>query len=177
VEIGSARGRSTCALGLACKQNGSGEVHAIDPHTANAWSEGEGDTYDFLMDRLKCYGLLPWVTVHRQTSSEAASSWSKAIDFLFIDGDHTYAGVKSDFELFQRWVKPEGVIAFHDTLWNHYRGHKHYRPDIGVPAFVEELRKAGHAVVTVGAFPGLSLVSPIPGGWSLAVDDPATTLS
>src|SRR5262249_33074218 len=40
VEIGSARGRSTCAMALACRQNGRGKVYAIDPHTDNAWSEG-----------------------------------------------------------------------------------------------------------------------------------------
>lgn len=36
------------------------------------------------------------------------------IDFLFIDGDHTYQGVKSDFEMYSSLVRPGGVIAFHD---------------------------------------------------------------
>ena len=39
VEIGSARGRSTCALALACRQNGVGRVYAIDPHSINLWTE------------------------------------------------------------------------------------------------------------------------------------------
>jgi cephalosporin hydroxylase len=38
------------------------------------------------------------------------------IDFLMIDGDHTYEGVKRDFELYSPMVSPGGVIAFHDTL-------------------------------------------------------------
>ncbi len=38
------------------------------------------------------------------------------LDFLFIDGDHTYNGVKNDFELFSQLVKENGVIAFHDVV-------------------------------------------------------------
>lgn len=36
------------------------------------------------------------------------------IDFLFIDGDHTYSGVKNDFNLYKKLVKSKGIIAFHD---------------------------------------------------------------
>lgn len=36
------------------------------------------------------------------------------IDFLFIDGDHSYEGVKQDFEMYSPFVKPGGLIAFHD---------------------------------------------------------------
>ncbi len=36
------------------------------------------------------------------------------VDFLFIDGDHTYNGVKKDFLMYKNLVKKEGIIAFHD---------------------------------------------------------------
>jgi cephalosporin hydroxylase len=36
------------------------------------------------------------------------------VDFLFIDGNHTYEGVKRDFELYSPFVRRGGVIAFHD---------------------------------------------------------------
>lgn len=36
------------------------------------------------------------------------------IDFLFIDGDHTYKGVKQDFEMYSPFVKKGGLIGFHD---------------------------------------------------------------
>jgi predicted O-methyltransferase YrrM len=36
------------------------------------------------------------------------------VDFLFIDGDHTYEGVKADFEMYSGLVRPGGLIAFHD---------------------------------------------------------------
>jgi predicted O-methyltransferase YrrM len=38
----------------------------------------------------------------------------KQVDFLFIDGDHTYEGVKRDFELYSTLVGRGGIIAFHD---------------------------------------------------------------
>jgi predicted O-methyltransferase YrrM len=37
-----------------------------------------------------------------------------SLDFLFIDGDHTYEGVKRDFEMYAPLVRPGGVIALHD---------------------------------------------------------------
>lgn len=36
------------------------------------------------------------------------------IDVLFIDGDHTYEGVKADYELYSPLVRPGGVVGFHD---------------------------------------------------------------
>lgn len=35
-------------------------------------------------------------------------------DLLFIDGDHSYEGVKSDYERYSPLVKHGGYIAFHD---------------------------------------------------------------
>jgi predicted O-methyltransferase YrrM len=36
------------------------------------------------------------------------------IDLLFIDGDHSYGGVRSDFEMYGDLVSPTGIIALHD---------------------------------------------------------------
>jgi predicted O-methyltransferase YrrM len=38
------------------------------------------------------------------------------VDFLFIDGDHTEAGVRQDYEFFSPLVRPGGLIAFHDIV-------------------------------------------------------------
>jgi hypothetical protein len=37
------------------------------------------------------------------------------IDFLFIDGDHSYEGVKKDFELYSTILSEKGIIMLHDT--------------------------------------------------------------
>ncbi|MEM2196980.1 MAG: class I SAM-dependent methyltransferase [Sulfolobales archaeon] len=38
------------------------------------------------------------------------------LDFLFIDGDHTYEGVRKDFEIYSPLVRKGGIIAFHDIV-------------------------------------------------------------
>lgn len=38
----------------------------------------------------------------------------ESLDFIFIDGDHTYDGVKSDFINYKKYLKDGGYIAFHD---------------------------------------------------------------
>jgi predicted O-methyltransferase YrrM len=40
----------------------------------------------------------------------------RKIDYLFIDGDHTYEGVKQDFETYSRFLAPKAVVAFHDIV-------------------------------------------------------------
>jgi predicted O-methyltransferase YrrM len=57
------------------------------------------------------------------------------IDFLFIDADHTYEGVKKDFEMYSPLVAKEGIIAFHDIV--------KYPPELGcnVDKFWDEIKK------------------------------------
>jgi predicted O-methyltransferase YrrM len=38
------------------------------------------------------------------------------LDFLLIDGDHSYDGVAADFKNYSPFVKEGGLIAFHDVL-------------------------------------------------------------
>lgn len=40
----------------------------------------------------------------------------RQIDFLFIDGDHSYAGAKRDLELYGPFVRRDGLIAMHDIV-------------------------------------------------------------
>jgi predicted O-methyltransferase YrrM len=167
VEIGSARGRSTCALALACRLNGKGKVYAIDPHNLNSWTHtGTGmDNGGFLRGRLAAYELTPWCEVLQMGSAEAAADWSRMIDFLFVDGDHTYEGVRRDFELFRPFLTDKALVAFHDSLWEYQKGEAAYRPDIGVPRYLQELREAGYHSVTVPVLNGLTVLYPKAGGF------------
>ena len=40
----------------------------------------------------------------------------KKIDILFIDGNHSYKGVKKDFKMYSPLVRKNGIIAFHDIV-------------------------------------------------------------
>ncbi|HLT58947.1 MAG: class I SAM-dependent methyltransferase [Limnochordales bacterium] len=79
----------------------------------------------------------------------AALLQGKPLDFLFIDGDHTYSGVQADFEMYSPLVRREGLVAFHDivvvpphiavgvdvhTYWQRIRSHYHFQEFIENPA-------------------------------------------
>lgn len=54
------------------------------------------------------------------------------VDFLFIDGDHTYEGVKSDYIMYSNFVRKGGIIAFHDAAITDH-------PLVDVYKFLEKL--------------------------------------
>lgn len=38
----------------------------------------------------------------------------KRFDFIFIDGNHSYEAVKSDYEMYRPLVREKGIMVFHD---------------------------------------------------------------
>jgi len=58
---------------------------------------------------------------HEKSTLENVQSQlgGRQIDFLFIDGDHTYEGVKKDWEMYGPLVRPGGLVAFHDVAGNY----------------------------------------------------------
>jgi predicted O-methyltransferase YrrM len=60
---------------------------------------------------------------------------NEKLDFLFIDGDHTYEGVKKDFEMYSPLVRGGGIVAFHDIVPSSSDA------NIGVPRFWNELKE------------------------------------
>lgn len=168
VEIGSARGKSACAVGLALRRNGSGKLYAIDPHSVTNWNDADSvDSFALITENLRKAGVTEFVEIVRQTSGDAAKGWNKKIDLIFIDGDHSYEGVKADWDLFLPHLNEFGVVVFHDTLWDLRPDPKIARADMGVPRFVDELRAAGYPVITIDQNFGVSLVQPQPGGVKL----------
>jgi predicted O-methyltransferase YrrM len=45
------------------------------------------------------------------------------LDYLFLDGDHTYSGVQRDFHMYAPLVRSGGIVAFHDII-THKQGSK-----------------------------------------------------
>ena len=166
------RGKSACYLGLALKENGKGKLYAIDPHTHTGWNDiNSVETYGLMQQNLESLGLSDRVEIVRKTFDQAALSWNASIDLLFIDGDHTYEGVKRDWQLFTPHLAPFGIVVFHDTAWEidpENRRERTTREDMGVPRFVEELRLAGTAGHHFAErFWGLDRAGPDRGGISL----------
>lgn len=49
-----------------------------------------------------------------RTYDEVAGSTREDLDLLFVDGDHSYEGVRQDFETYRELVGEDGLVAFHD---------------------------------------------------------------
>jgi len=160
---------------MALKENGRGTLYAVDPHTETEWNDHSSrDTYEILQQNLETLDLSAQVQVLREFSEEVARSWESPIDLLFIDGDHSYEGVKRDWELFVRHLSPFGVAIFHDTTWDlHPDPNQPRLTQMGVPRFVEELRKVGYPVLTIDKDCGISLVQRVIGGIPLRLESDA----
>ncbi|MFN7176873.1 MAG: class I SAM-dependent methyltransferase [Thermaurantiacus sp.] len=58
----------------------------------------------------------------------------RPLDFILIDADHSYDGVKRDFELYYPLLAPDGLLAMHDVM------HNPHDPTIDVHRFWTELQ-------------------------------------
>lgn len=118
VEIGSYRGKSTVTLALGTRAGHQVPVYAIEPHEefvgVLGGRFGAADRVAFFrnMSQAEC---LQTVRLINLASTAVAKGWDQPIGLLFIDGDHRYEGVKSDFEGFAPWVCEGGIVAFHDS--------------------------------------------------------------
>lgn len=114
IEIGSWRGRSTWYLATALEDAGSPHrVVAIDPHL-------EGTRDDFLR-ALRETGIESRVEAHAAFSYDVVAGYDRTPALLWIDGDHSYGGVKRDFDDWFPKLAVGGFVAFHDTV-NQWRG-------------------------------------------------------
>lgn len=79
------------------------------------------------------------------------------IHLLFIDGDHSYSGAKSDYEFYRSIVKPGGLIAFHDI--NADPKYFSLAEEGGIPRFWRELETDNKLEFTVnGIWGGIGVI-------------------
>lgn len=123
VEIGSWKGKSTICLGNGSRDGGKAIIYAIDPHQGSSEHQktfGEVDTFPEFTQNINKASLDEFIRPIRQTSEEAANSFSEPIEFVFIDGAHEYQLVNLDFKMWFPKVVVGGKVAFHDS-W-HFMG-------------------------------------------------------
>jgi MMP 1-O-methyltransferase len=120
LEIGSFKGRSTVMLAKIASHYGLGPVVAVDPHNSPILlgipSDPDTSSYETFMNSLRTAGVSSHVEPYRAYSADVASSWSRPLRLLWIDGDHTYEGTKKDLDGFLPHLAAGGVVAFHDAL-------------------------------------------------------------
>jgi len=83
------------------------------------------------------YKYNPKVTLLRGYSHELLPYFAKeTFDVIYIDGDHSYQGVKRDLELARQLVKKDGFICGHDYEMNPAKTSNNY--NFGVKQAVDE---------------------------------------
>jgi predicted O-methyltransferase YrrM len=61
-------------------------------------------------------GRVRWIRATGvETARRIAAARETPVDFLFIDGDHTYEGLRDDWESWSGLVAPDGLVALHDS--------------------------------------------------------------
>lgn len=137
VELGAWKGLTTCYLAAACRSRGNGHVYAVDTFEGTR----EHGTQYASIDRYGGSTLAAFERMMERTDSRtfasplvglttevAATYPGEPLAFLLIDADHSYDGVKADFDAWFPLVAPGGTIAFHDYAM----------PDAGVARFIDD---------------------------------------
>ncbi len=122
IEIGTWNGATALLWAMIVSKYPEGRLYCCDLsfYYGSFFSALTGKTYDNLM-----YKDTPYeknITEFKGNSHDPGfvnmvkAGVGQPVDFMFIDGDHTYEGVKADFYHFYFLVKKGGYIAFHDIL-------------------------------------------------------------
>ena len=127
-EIGSYCGKSTCYIAQACKENNS-LLYAIDHHRGSEEQqkgqeyfdeeifdvlENRINTYPLFLKNIKEYELDNFIKPMGMDSISASKEISEALDFIFIDGSHTYESARNDYKYWKPKLRDGGILAIHD---------------------------------------------------------------
>lgn len=141
VEIGAFLGSGSILLAGARKLRRSGRVHCVDPfdasgdaysvpHYQNILADyGNTPQIQMFQNNLLKAGLTRWFTAHQGPAEKIGLAWNIPADMIFMDGDQSPEGVLSAWEVWGRWLKPNGILALHNSISREYaHGHDgHFR--------------------------------------------------
>jgi predicted O-methyltransferase YrrM len=115
IEIGRYKGGSTLTIAAAMKLGGGGRLWSVDVGEKEARLRSEGRrSYDQqIADMCRRFGFDVELIAG---DSRTVQIDSGPVDLVFIDGDHSYEGVRSDFERFGRRVRVDGAVLFDDAF-------------------------------------------------------------
>ncbi len=162
-EIGSYCGASAS---LILQHDYPTEIHCIDPlNLKKNHYNGYFDQFTTLKNNLEKFNKNNYeYHIHKNFSTDKNlinkfGQDTIGIDMLFIDGDHSYRGVKNDFYNFEKYVNKGGFIIFDDYL------DKKYSPQVrlAVDDIVKEIREKQLPYELIGSLPNYKNAPPILG--------------
>ena len=124
VEVGVWKGKSACMMAQHIEASGK-PLHffAVDtfegsPEHQTAVAHEGGSTYHVFSSHMEKSGAERYVRPVRMDSVRAAKCFGdESVDFVFIDADHSYEGVRADLFAWFPKIKRDGIIAGHDFDW------------------------------------------------------------
>lgn len=119
LEIGSYLGASSCYIATALSLLGTGKLYCVDTWQNQTMPEGERDTFSEFSHNTKSIAnhIIP---IRKNSFELVKTDINCQLSLVFIDGDHSYCGVKHDFEKVSPWIIEGGTLAFHDCI--HFEG-------------------------------------------------------
>ena len=111
VEIGVAEGVSAVALRQGMASDAT--LTLIDPFHLSRYpllNFMKRVARRAVLDEMR--GKVVWIEDY---SERASPTWKESIDLLLIDGDHKEAAVERDWNEWNGFVRPGGVVLFHDA--------------------------------------------------------------
>lgn len=138
VEIGVYRGRTTSYLAFGARYGQQAHVYGVDVFDLRRLGRHSVPEAE-ARRTLRQQGMTAYVTLIKGFSADVAATWDgPKIGLLFIDGDHSTAGVRKDVEAWSPHLADDAVIAFDDFGGN---------PRAGVATAVNEFVESGLLVV------------------------------
>lgn len=114
LEIGSYLGASTSYIGAGIAEK-NGTLICVDTWNNETMPEGEMDTFvEFCKNTQPISKYIR--TIRNKSSELLPEDFPEKFDFIFIDGDHSYESVKSDFELVTVLTRKKSKVFFHDSV-------------------------------------------------------------
>ena len=115
VEIGSFKGKSACYLGTGSRYGEGAPVYAVDLWELHSSPEySSHDVFAAWREQVSQMDLQDVITPIRCDSAVLGKLFSQRVGLLFIDGDHSYESVASDFHAWSPQLVSGGVLVFHD---------------------------------------------------------------
>jgi MMP 1-O-methyltransferase len=112
IEIGVAEGVSAMALRESMAENGT--LYLVDPFHLSRFPLLNFTKRAARRVVESCNrGRVVWI---EKFSHEAAMSWTKPLDLLLIDGDHSDEAVEQDWNDWSPFVQLGGIVIFHDAV-------------------------------------------------------------
>jgi predicted O-methyltransferase YrrM len=116
VEIGSYLGASSSFIAAGLNQDCI--LICIDTWENDAMSEGMMNTFNAHCNNTKKYSdKIMRVKGFSQNVVDEVRKITNKIDFLFIDGDHSYDSCKKDWDKYSPLLKNGSIVIFHDSGW------------------------------------------------------------